>query len=82
MPVYHAGLIEHIRKVLRCVCFNCSRLLLDTKKAEEIRRTKRSSRFPKVLKLCDHPSKACAAEEGGCNYIQPKFTKSGLKIMI
>lgn len=26
-PVYHAGLLVYITKVLKCVCFNCSKLL-------------------------------------------------------
>ena len=26
-PVYHAGLIDYVRKVLRTVCFNCSKVL-------------------------------------------------------
>jgi DNA-directed RNA polymerase II subunit RPB1 len=78
-PVYHGGLIEHIRKVLRCVCYNCSRLLLHKDREEEIRKVKRANRFPKVLKLCD-PIKVCSIEEGGCNYIQPKYSKSGLSI--
>ena len=28
-PVYHPGLIDAVRKVLKVVCFNCSRLLID-----------------------------------------------------
>ena len=27
-PVYHCGMVEHVRKILKCVCFNCSKLLL------------------------------------------------------
>lgn len=28
-PVYHAGYVDDVIKILRCVCFYCSRLLLD-----------------------------------------------------
>ena len=28
-PVYHGNMLDYIRKVLRCVCFNCSHLLCD-----------------------------------------------------
>lgn len=28
-PVYHAGFVDDVVKILRCVCFYCSRLLLD-----------------------------------------------------
>ena len=27
-PVYHPGLLVYLVKFLRCVCFNCSRLIL------------------------------------------------------
>ena len=32
-PMYHVGFIEVCRKILRCICFNCSKLLApkDTK---------------------------------------------------
>lgn len=26
-PMYHVGFIEFCRKILRCICFNCSKLL-------------------------------------------------------
>jgi DNA-directed RNA polymerase II subunit RPB1 len=28
-PLYHVGLIDSVRKVLKVTCFNCSRLLID-----------------------------------------------------
>jgi DNA-directed RNA polymerase II subunit RPB1 len=27
-PVFHVGFIEVIKKILKCICFNCSKLLL------------------------------------------------------
>jgi len=27
-PVFHVGYIEEIKKILRCICYNCSKLLL------------------------------------------------------
>ena len=29
-PVYHVGFIEDVVKILRCVCYHCSKLLIDT----------------------------------------------------
>ena len=29
VPVYHIGFLDIINKILRCVCYNCSRLLVD-----------------------------------------------------
>ena len=27
-PVYHCGFLEHLRKILKCVCVSCSKLLV------------------------------------------------------
>ncbi|CAM9294553.1 unnamed protein product [Ectocarpus fasciculatus] len=42
LPVYHVGFIDDVVRVLRCVCYHCSRLLIDpsdhkAKRALEIR---------------------------------------------
>mmetsp|Transcript_30246 Transcript_30246/g.32965 ORF Transcript_30246/g.32965 Transcript_30246/m.32965 type:complete len:1790 (+) Transcript_30246:247-5616(+) len=34
-PVYHCGFIDEVVRILRCVCFKCSRLLLDDRIAKE-----------------------------------------------
>lgn len=80
--MYHAGLLEYIRKILRCVCHNCSRLLLEKSKLAEIKSVKsQKARFGKVLKYCDG-TKECDPQAGGCGHKQPKFTKTGLRIQI
>lgn len=69
--MYHAGLIEYIRKVLRCVCHNCSKVLspMEKDKIEEIMRIKNQrTRFSKVFKMSDG-TKECDAEKGGCGHI-------------
>ena len=83
-PVYHAGLIEYIRKVLRCVCHHCSKLLAprDDKIREDMMKIRsQKTRFTKVFKLSDG-TKECSAETGGCSYVQPKYSKDGLRLMI
>lgn len=40
-PVYHCGFIEEVVKVLRCVCYHCSRVLLD----EKLHRDRRALTF-------------------------------------
>ncbi len=55
-PVYHANLLDYIRKVLKAVCFNCSHLMgddeshkIELKTYAEISNSK--SRFGRVQKL-------------------------------
>lgn len=56
-PVYHVGFIEQCRKILRCVCFNCSRILRPStdgrERIEEIRRIKNPKKRQLMLyNLC------------------------------
>jgi DNA-directed RNA polymerase beta' subunit len=80
-PVYHANLLDYIRKVLKAVCFNCSHLLADTEgthKKEldgyiEIKNTK--SRFNKVQRLC-----ATISECKNCKSKNRSYSRANLKI--
>jgi len=81
-PVYHGGLIEFIRKILRCVCFQCSRLLLSPDKRKDIEKIRsHTSRFSRTTKECDSV-KECLQEFGGCGLVKPRYTKNGLGIDI
>jgi DNA-directed RNA polymerase II subunit RPB1 len=77
-PVYHQGFFNVALKVLRCVCFHCSRLrtLPDDFKFQKAcklqHRKKRLDALHELLrskKKCDH-----------CQGLQPKFTKVSLHI--
>ena len=53
-PVYHIGFIEECKKILSCVCFNCSKLLLPLdKKYNETRNVQNpKKRQAKIYKIC------------------------------
>ena len=53
-PVYHVGFIEECRKILKCVCFNCSKLLLaQDQKYNEVKKIKNpKKRQAKIYNLC------------------------------
>jgi DNA-directed RNA polymerase II subunit RPB1 len=34
-PVYHPGYVNHVNKILRCICFECGRLRLRDKKIRD-----------------------------------------------
>lgn len=82
-PVYHYGLIEFARRVLRCICFHCSRLLLKDKEkaAEYLHIVNPKTRFNTVFRVCD-PVQECKVDHGGCGAKQPKFTKNGLTLNV
>ena len=43
-PVFHVGLMDTIRKILKVVCYNCSRILIDSKEERQ-----------KINKIHAHP---------------------------
>ncbi len=53
-PVYHVGFIEVCRKILRCICFNCSKLLAqkDSKYKEAIRNKNPKKRQHLMYNIC------------------------------
>mmetsp|Transcript_32962 Transcript_32962/g.49125 ORF Transcript_32962/g.49125 Transcript_32962/m.49125 type:complete len:1763 (-) Transcript_32962:71-5359(-) len=77
-PVYHQGFFNAMLKVLRCVCYHCSRLVMDETEFKFQRARKITSRKRRLeamhnllrgKKKCDH-----------CNGLQPKYTKVGLHV--
>lgn len=79
-PVYHQGFFNVVLKSLRCVCYHCSRIVMDetefkVAKLKQIKnRKRRFEQFHYLLK--GREKKQCAH----CNRYQPKYTKVGLHI--
>eukprot|EP00124_Ichthyophonus_hoferi_P003248 Ihof_evm1s271 gene=Ihof_evmTU1s271 len=54
-PVFHVGFIDKVNKLLRCVCFNCSRLLVNENDPEfhmAAKTVNAAKRFKKMIELC------------------------------
>lgn len=91
--MYHIGYLRVVLSTLRCVCYSCSRLLVDLNdmKSKVALRTKNSrARFNRIVELSQN-KKRCeassiededAGREGGCGCMQPKYSKDGISIMI
>lgn len=97
-PVYHIGYLKQILRVLRSVCFRCSKLKIDQtdprfKQINKIRDPKaRGVALSKIcasIKKCrNDPVKRNKNSEGseerypGCGATQPKISKEGTKLMV
>lgn len=81
-PVYHIQFFEYVRKVLKCVCFRCSKLMLDNSvdlQAVVSKKHSRMKRFEMVYKLCNKKVRKGCDMEGGCKARRPdKITKEGI----
>lgn len=82
-PVFYIQFFEYVRKTLRCVCWRCSRLMLDMDSPEVLAITSkkhtRAKRFELMYKLCSKNKKKYCDCEGGCGAKRPdKITKDGV----
>lgn len=79
LPVFHMHFIHIVMKILPCICFRCSSLLIkknNRKLLKELKGKKGENRFKEVHKLSTKTQKAsrCCYNEG-CRVIQPaKYT--------
>jgi len=65
-PVYHCGFIDEVVRILRCVCFSCSRLLLDDnipKDRECLKINDPETRFRKIHDRCNRSNVKCESVE-------------------
>lgn len=89
-PVYHIGFMNQALKILKCVCYNCSIILLTDAKLKSVMKIKNpKKRLRAIMKMATH--ECYSAEPGeesttkmarGCGHKQPKFIKKGGQIII
>lgn len=89
-PVYHIGFVTIVSKILKCVCFHCSRLLLSEAKLTKIAKIKNPRR--RLREILKNASRECnEVEQGedqntkmlkGCGKKQPKYIKKKTEILI
>tara|TARA_B110000259_G_scaffold169063_1_gene198635 strand:- start:921 stop:6944 length:6024 start_codon:yes stop_codon:yes gene_type:complete len=83
-PLYYIQFFDTIKKILKCICFKCSKLLLDKNTPELVKILKkkisRQKKFEAIYKICSkNKIKRCDHENNGCGAKQPdKITKDNI----
>ncbi len=77
-PVYYIQHVNTICKCLRCVCFKCSKLLVNKNKHKHAMKMPADARFKYVFSKCGKIKRCGQNTEDGCNCLQPKIKKDGL----
>ena len=79
-PVFYIQYFNTLLKVLRCVCFQCSKLKISKEKYKEALKLVGEHRWKYVYELASAPRiKKCGDEiDNGCSCLQPKFKKEGM----
>jgi len=71
-PVYYIQYLETIKKILRCICFKCSKLLIDKEKYDHYLTLSPKNRWKLVFKLCQKIRRCGECHQYGCGTKQPK----------
>lgn len=78
-PVFYIQYLNTIQKVLKCVCFKCSKLLISKTKYAQAMKMPNEGRWKYVAELCKGIKRCGQDSENGCNYLQPnKIKKEGM----
>lgn len=74
-PVYFIQYLPTIQKVLRCVCFKCSKLLISKSKYKYALKYPAQQRWKFVSDICKTIKRCGDDTDDGCGWLQPKKIK-------
>ena len=78
-PVFYIQYLSTILKVLRCVCFKCSKLLISKEKYKQALKIVGDARWKYVFSLASKIKRCGEDTDNGCGCLQPhKIRKEGL----
>lgn len=78
-PVFYVQYIPTLIKVHRCVCFKCSKLLINKKSYSQALKMHGEARWKYVFSLCQKIKRCGEDTDDGCGCLQPeKIKKSGM----
>ena len=82
-PVFYIQYFNTILKVLKCVCFKCSKIKLNKDKYRELLKLSNKKRWEKVFALASKIKRCGEENEDGCGCLQPdKIKKEGFATII
>ena len=77
-PVFYIQYLNTILKVLRCVCFKCSKILISKEKYKQAMKLQGEARWKYVFGLCNKINRCGEDTEDGCGCLQAtKIRKEG-----
>ena len=83
--VYFIHYLLTVKKVLQCVCYKCSSLLVDKTNTRFINKIKKKApniRMKLLHKVCNSHSKKICLNYEGCSRFQPHYLKEGTNLYV
>jgi DNA-directed RNA polymerase II subunit RPB1 len=82
-PVFYYQYLNTVVKILRCVCFKCSKLLISKSKYNDVLTDDRKKRWDQVFAIASKVSRCGEDNDDGCGCKQPdKVRKEGLATIV
>ena len=82
-PVFYIQYLGTILKLLKCVCFKCSKLLINKEKYQKLLNLGNEQRWKQVSVLCSKIKRCGEDTNDGCGCLQPfRIKKEGLASII
>ena len=81
-PVFYIQYLTTISKIMKCVCFKCSKLRISKKKYKHLSKLPSEKRWNEVFSLCSKVKRCGDENECGCGCKQPtKIRKDGFSTL-
>ena len=81
-PVFYIQYLTTISKIMKCVCFKCSKLRISKKKYKHLNKLPSEKRWNEVFSLCSKVKRCGDENECGCGCKQPtKIRKDGFSTL-
>jgi DNA-directed RNA polymerase II subunit RPB1 len=83
--VYFIHFLPTVKKILQCVCYKCSNLLIDKTNINMIKKLKKkvpNIRMKIIYKMCASQSKKTCTNYNGCGRLQPRYIKEGTNLFV
>jgi DNA-directed RNA polymerase II subunit RPB1 len=71
-PVFYIQYLEIVKKILRCVCFKCSKLQINKEKHKHILKMSAKDRWDYVFSIASKATRCGEDIQGGCGALQPR----------
>ena len=71
-PVFYIQYLEMVKKILRCVCFKCSKLQINKEKHKHILKMSSKDRWDYVFSIASKVTRCGEDIQGGCGALQPR----------
>lgn len=78
-PVFYIQYLKQVQKIIRCICFKCSKLLISKEKYKHFLKMTAEDRWEKVFLIAKQIKRCGEDTNDGCGCAQPtKIRKEGL----